>query len=86
MLVKFSGVASERTVSKFRKRKRKLLCCVHLVPQKAGCRRLGNFMSQLCNDCLRNVENSVMHMQSSSFANINLFLFAVLVGVAAVIT
>ena len=30
----FSGVDSERTVSKLRKRKKKLLCCVHL-PQEA---------------------------------------------------
>ena len=37
MLTKFCGVDSERTVSKFRIRKRKLLCCVHLF-HKAGAR------------------------------------------------
>ena len=31
MLVKFSRVESERTVSKFRRGKRQLLCCVHLL-------------------------------------------------------
>ena len=35
MLAKFSGAKSVRTVSKFNKRKRKFLCCVHLLP-KAG--------------------------------------------------
>ena len=30
MLTKFSGVETERSVSKFRKRKRKFLCFVHL--------------------------------------------------------
>ena len=28
---KFSGLESERTVSRFRKRRSKFLCCVHLV-------------------------------------------------------
>ena len=31
MLAKFSRVESERTVSKFRRGKRQLLCCVHLL-------------------------------------------------------
>ena len=48
MLAKFSRVESERTVSKFRKRKRKLLSCVHVFHQ-AGAVKLGCFMSQSCN-------------------------------------
>ena len=35
MMAKFSGVKSERTVSKLRKRKRKFLRCGHLL-RKAG--------------------------------------------------
>ena len=39
MLATFSRDESERTVSKFRKRKRKFLCCVHPV-HKAGARNV----------------------------------------------
>ena len=35
MLVKFSGVVSESTIVKLRVRKRRFLCCVHLL-HKAG--------------------------------------------------
>ena len=41
-------VESERTVCKFRKRKRKFLCCAHLLHTKGGRVKLGSFMSQLC--------------------------------------
>ena len=45
MLVKFSGVESDRTVSEVRKRKRKFLCCVLSLRLT-----LGSFTSPSCND------------------------------------
>ena len=45
MLAKFSGVECERTVSKFRKRKRTFLCFVHLL-HKAG---MWNWEHSCCN-------------------------------------
>ena len=62
-----SWVKSERTVSKFRKRKRTFLYCVH-VPCKA------KFHVAVAQQRLRNVQKSVMHVQSFSFANLNLLL------------
>ena len=53
MLATFSGVESERTIPKFRKRK-KFLCCVHLL-HKAGA---------VVQPRLRNVQKSVIHVQS----------------------
>ena len=75
MLAKFGeggGVESERTVSKFRKRKRKFLCCVHLL-HKASAKILAIFMSQSRSDGKENVEKSMMHLQTCCFANIHLF-------------
>ena len=46
-----SGVESERTVSKITKRKRKFLCCVHLLHKTGALSfHLGSFMSKSCND------------------------------------
>ena len=56
MLAKFFGVEYERAVSKFRKRKRKCLCCVHLLHVVVVKWRL------------RNVQKSVMHVQKSLFS------------------
>ena len=74
MLAKFGGggVESERTVSKFRKRKRKFLCCVHSL-HKASAKILAIFMSQSRSDGKENVEKSMMHLQTCCFANIHLF-------------
>ena len=55
MLAKFSRVESEKTESKFRNRKRKLLSRVHVLHQ-AGAVKLGCPMSQLCNDGLEMYE------------------------------
>ena len=52
---------------------------------ESGLREIRKFHVSVVQQWLRNVQNSVIHVQSCSFANINLFLFAVLVGVAAVI-
>ena len=51
MLAKISRVESEKTESKFRNRKRKLLSRVHVLHQ-AGAVKLGCSMSQSCNDGL----------------------------------
>ena len=46
-----SGVESERTVSKITKRKRKFLCCVHLLHKTGALSfHLGSFRSKSCND------------------------------------
>ena len=63
MLAKFSWVESERTVSKFKRGKRQLLCCIHRL-HKASAQRQQ-----------RNVQNSVMHVQICCFVNKNLLLF-----------
>ena len=52
---------------------------------ESGLREIRKFHVAVVQQRLRNVENSVMHMQSCSFANINLFLFAVFVGIATFI-
>ena len=69
MLAKFSGVESERNISKLRERKRKFLRCVHLL-HKTGV-KLGIVQRRL-----RNAQKRVMHVQSQfCFASINLLLF-----------
>ena len=68
MLAKFSGVESERNISKLRERKRKFSRCVHLL-HKTGL-KLGIVQRRL-----RKAQKSVMHVQSFCFANINLLLF-----------
>ena len=49
MLAKFSGVESETSVFKFRKRKRKFLCW-HVFTYSIKQAKLGSFVSQSCND------------------------------------
>ena len=71
MLAKFSGVESERTVSKFRKRQRNVLCCVHLLC-KAG---MWKFHVAVVQWWLKNVQKSVICVQSCCFTNIKLLLF-----------
>ena len=46
-------------------------------------REIRTFYVAVMQQRLRNVQKSVMHMQSCYFANIKLFLFPVLVGIAA---
>ena len=55
-----------------RQRKRKFLCCVHLL-HKASAKILAIFMSQSRSDGKENVEKSMMHLQTCCFANIHLF-------------
>ena len=64
-------IESERTVSEFRKRKRNFLCCVHLL-RKVG---TWNFHVAVVQRWPKNVQKSVMHVQSCCFTNINLLLF-----------
>ena len=86
MLAKFTGVESERTVSKFRKKKKEIIVVLQCSPtSESGLWEIRKFHVAVVQQWLRNVQNSVMHVQSCSFANIDLFLFAVLVGIAAVI-
>ena len=73
MFTKFSGVESERTVSKFRIRKRNF-CDVFTYSLKRV-REIRKFhVAILQRWWLRNVQKSVIHVQSC-FAKINLFLF-----------
>ena len=71
MLAKFCGVEYERTVSEFRKRK--FLYCVHHSTERA--REIRKFHVAVVQRRLRNVQKSVMHVQSCCFANINLSVF-----------
>ena len=74
MLGKFSGVKSERTASKFRKRKWKLLCYVFTFSFKPV-REIRRFHVAVVQRRLRNVQKSVMQVQSCCFDNVNLLLF-----------
>ena len=67
-------IESERTVSEFRKRNRKFLCCVDQL-HKAGVWHSRKFHVADLQRQLRNVQKSVMHVQSCYFANINQLLF-----------
>ena len=75
MLANLSGVESESTISKFRKRKRKSLCCVHLSYYLTGTREIGKFHVAIVQRRLRYVQKRVMHVQSCCFANVSLLLF-----------
>ena len=75
MLAKLSGVESESTISKFRKRKRKFACCVHLPYSITRTREIRKFHVAVVQRRLRHVQKSVMHVQSCCFANISLLLF-----------
>ena len=75
MLANLSGVESESSISKFRKRKRKFLCCVHLPYYLTGTREIGKFHVAIVQRRLRYVQKSVMHVQSCRFANVSLLLF-----------
>ena len=71
MLAKFSGVKSERTVSKFRKRKRKF--CVVLTYFVKWVGEIRKFYVAVMQRQQRNVQKNVM--QSCCFADINLLRF-----------
>ena len=66
MLAKFWGVESERTLSKFKKRKKKI-CVLFTYSIK---REISNFHVAVVQRRQRNVEKSMMHVQSYCFANI----------------
>ena len=71
MLAKCSGVESERTVFKCIKRKRKVLCCVHLLHKDLLTCKIRKFHVAVVQRRPRNVQKSVMHVQICCFANIN---------------
>ena len=62
------GVESERTLSKFKKRKRKFLCCVTYSIKQA--REISNFHVAVVQRRQRHVEKSMIHVQSYCFSNI----------------
>ena len=68
MLGKFSGVESERTISKFRKRN----FVVFLPTSTKRAREIKNIHVAVVQ---RRLRKGVMHMQSCCSANLNLFLF-----------
>ena len=65
MLAKFWGVESERTLSKFKKRKKKCVLFTYSIK-----REISNFHVAVVQRRQRNVEKSMMHVQSYCFANI----------------
>ena len=68
----FSGIESERTASKVGKRKRKFLCCAHwLHKAEKHAHEIRKFYVAIVQ--LR-LQKSLIHLQSSCFANINLLL------------
>ena len=79
MLAKFSRVESERSVSKFRRGKRQLPCCVHLL-HKAGACEIRKFHVAGVQRRQRNLQNSMLHVQICFcfFVNKNLYFFATL--------
>ena len=72
MLTNFFGVEFSRTVSKFRKRKRKLLSCVRPSSTK---REKRHFHVVVVQRRQRNVQKRVMHVQSFCYDNLILLLF-----------
>ena len=72
MLVIFSGAEFKKTVWEFRKRKRKSLLSSFTSFTK---REIRHFHVVVVQRRQRNVQTSVMHVQSCCFANLNLLLF-----------
>ena len=67
-IVKYSGVESERTVFTCIKRKRKVLCCVHLLHKALLTCKIRTFHVAVVQRRLRNVQKIVTHVQSCCFA------------------
>ena len=69
-------VEAERTLSKFTKKKRKFLCCVHYSIKWA--REIRRFQVTVVQRRLRNVQNKRrMQVQTCCLTNLNLLLFCV---------
>ena len=84
MLVTFSGAESEKTVSKVRKRN----FCVMFNFFIKQAREIRKFHVEVVQRRLRNVQNSVMHVQkllSCSVVYYKHIIFAVLLTVAVVV-
>ena len=67
-------VESQRTVFNFKKRKLTLLCWVYLLPAIKQAREIRKFHVAVEQWRLRNVQKSVLHVQSCCFDKINLLL------------
>ena len=72
MLATFSGVKSERTVCKIRKRKKNCVVFTQFMRPTRETRKF-HVVVVLC--WLRNVQKSMTHVQSCYFTILNLFLF-----------
>ena len=73
MFGKFSGVESERTISKFRKKNLKKKIFVVFSPTSTKrAREIKNIHAAVVQ---RRLRKGVMHVQSCCSANLNLFLF-----------
>ena len=75
VLLKYSGVESERTASRFRRKKRKI-CAVFSYFIKRAC--------EIRKEMKRNVQKTAMHLQSCCFALLNYCFLPVFVVVAVV--
>ena len=73
MLANFFGVEFLRTLSKFKKRKRKLLSNDCSRPRQNA--KIRHFHIVVMQQRLKNVQKRVMCVQNCCFANINLLLF-----------
>ena len=73
MLAKFSGVESEGIVPKIRKRKETFRLVFTYSVKRA--REIRKFHVAVLQRRLKNVQKSVMHVQSCCFTNVNLLLF-----------
>ena len=73
VLANFSRVESERTVFKLRKRKE--IFCVVFTYSIRQAREISKFQVAVVQRWQRNVQKSMMHVESCCFVNINLLLF-----------
>ena len=74
MLAKFSGLNPKGPYLRFRK---KIHFCVVFTDSINRAREIRKFHVAVRQQRLQNVQKGVMHVQSCSFANLNLLLFAV---------
>ena len=72
MLAKYFVVESERTLFRFRKRKKNSVLFTYFIKRA---REISKFHVVVVLRRLGNVQKSVMHVQSCCFANLNLLLF-----------
>ena len=82
MLAKFSLVEPERTLFRFKKRKKESVLFTYFIRRT---REISQFHAVVVLRRLRNVQKSIMHVQSCCFAIYTYCFFANLVAVAIVV-